>query len=78
MSERFEFIGEPGLGTRRLSRMRLGPAPRGRRCASALQPGGLVHRIPRLLPEQDAADLLGGLGPELDVALDAVEGRVRA
>ena len=40
--------------------------------------GNHVDRVPRRLPQQDAADFLGGLGAQLDVALDAVKRRVRA
>ena len=36
-----------------------------------------VDQVPRRLAQEDPADLLGGLGPQLDEPLDAVEGRVR-
>ena len=38
--------------------------------------GDEVHRVSGRLAQQEAADLLGGLGPHLGISFDAVEGRV--
>ena len=46
------------------------------RTRSLAGPSHNIHRVPRRLSQQDAADLLGGLGAELGIALDTVKRRV--